>query len=234
MKAEADPKTETQVADGWTITAGGSEVESGTGKAVAFLTVINGAGRTISVLGVFNEKSYLANYEAFVGSLDIEKAAPAAAPPAAAPPAEGGKLIIPPTTRQITIADLVGEWGETARFSTTYVYRSSGSYAGSDTLAFRSKMSFTANGRYLNDFFAIRNGEKIIDKTVGTVAISGAILFIKHKSTAKYVMRGWLDLPDATVLTVCGPWFDDDEIPARVFSDPEYGVNLNKNWVRRK
>ena len=40
MKAEANPQTETTMADSWTILAGGSAVESGAGKAAAFSTVI--------------------------------------------------------------------------------------------------------------------------------------------------------------------------------------------------
>lgn len=233
LGAEASPQTETQAEDGWTITAGAAAVDFQGSKALAMMTVMTGFGKTVAVLGVFNDQAYLPALSAFVSGLNIDKTVPQA-PAAAATPPDGAKLVIPPLTRQITMSDLVGEWEETARFSTTYVYRSSGSYAGSDTLAFRSKMSFTRDGRYLNDFFAIKNGEKIIDKTAGTAVIKGTILSIMRKGTAKYVMRGWLNLPDATVLTVCGPWFDDDVIPERVFNDPEYGVNLNKNWVRNK
>ena len=95
-------------------------------------------------------------------------------------------------------------------------------------------MAFTRNGGYLNDFFAIRNGQKIIDKTVGTFAVNGRVLSIKHKGTAKYVIRGWLELPDMTILRVCGPWFDNDVIPENIFTNPEQGANLNKDWVRKK
>ena len=76
------------------------------------------------------------------------------------------------------VCHVVGEWGEDAqRISTTYVYRDSGGYAGTDSLSFRSKMAFTRNGGYLNDFFAIKNRQKIIDNTVGTFAINGRVLF---------------------------------------------------------
>lgn len=240
--AEKNPSTESTSADGWTAIGGGAEVEGGVGKAIAFLTVISGFGQTVSVLGVFNDQSHAAKLDSFITALEMDKVkAPAAGNttiatgPASAAFDAGGKLIIPQPSRQLTVVDLAGEWGEDAqRISTTYVYRSSGSYAGTDSLAFRSKMSFTRNGGYLNDFFAIRNGQKEIDKTVGTFTIAGRVLSLRHKGTAKYVIRGWLELDDMTILKVCGPWFDDGEIPERVFTDPEYGVNLEKIWVRKK
>jgi len=237
MKAEAIPKTDEQKSNGWMVISGGSEVETEAGKAVGFLTVISGFGKTISILAVFNDPEYVKEVDAFIGSLELDKATAPADDSTASPPGldSNGNLIIPPPTRQITISDLVGEWGDNpGRISTTYVNRSDGSYAGTDSLAFTSKMTFTANGGYLNDFFAIRNGEKIIDKTVGTVTISGRVISIKHKGIAKYVIRGWLELPDMTILKVCGPCFDNQEIPERVFTDSEYGVNYNKNWIRKK
>lgn len=236
-KAEASPTTETSNADGWTIIAGGSAVESGAGKAAAFLTVISGFGKTVSILAVFNDPAYVKQVDTFISGIDLDKPSGSANVTNAQtdPSYVNGKLVIPFPSRQLTIADLVGEWGEDAqRISTTYVYRSSGNYAGTDSLAYRSKMSFTRNGGYLNDFFAIRNGQKEIDKTVGTFAINGRVLLLKHKGTAKYVIRGWLELSDMTILKICGPWFDDGEIPERVFNDPEYGVNLEKIWVRKK
>jgi len=233
LKAEANPQTETQSVEGWTIMTGGAAVEMEGSKALAFLTVFTDSGRTVSVLGVLNDQSFLAQLEAFIKSIDIEKAA--AAPAAAVnPPTEGGKVVIPLPTRQLTVADLAGEWGETAGFSTTYVDRHTGAYAGTDSLHFRNKMTFTKSGGYANNFFAIRNGQKIIDNTVGTVTIVGRVLSIKEKNTAKYVVRGWLELPDMTIMTVCGPWYDDDEIPANIFTNPEQGANLNKNWIRKK
>ncbi|MDQ2920618.1 MAG: OB-fold putative lipoprotein [Acidobacteriota bacterium] len=74
LEAEANPKTETEAAEGWTMIAGGAAVEFLGGKAVAFLTVISGGGRTVSILGVFNDKSYMAQLAAFSGGIDLEKA----------------------------------------------------------------------------------------------------------------------------------------------------------------
>ena len=71
MKAEANPPTETQAADGWTVIGGASPVEEG----VAFLTVFSGFGKTVSVLGVFNEKAYIKQIETFILGIDLDKTA---------------------------------------------------------------------------------------------------------------------------------------------------------------
>ncbi|HVF47648.1 MAG TPA: hypothetical protein VNA17_08795 [Pyrinomonadaceae bacterium] len=232
-KAEAKPKTDEQKADGWTVVSGGSEVESDVGKAIGFLTVVSGSGRTVSVLAVFNDPEYVKKIDAFVTAIDLDKPS-APANTAAQPAVQNGKLVIPLPNRQLTITDLAGEWGEDAqRISTTYVDRSSGAYRGTDNLSFRSKMSFTARGGYLNDFFAIQNGKKIIDKTTGTFSINGRVLSITQRNTARYVIRGWLELPDMTILVVCGPWYDGNTIPAEIFSNPDQGANLNNTWVRK-
>ncbi|HLA95644.1 MAG TPA: hypothetical protein VK612_07980, partial [Pyrinomonadaceae bacterium] len=112
--------------------------------------------------------------------------------------------------------------------------RSSGAYAGTDSLHFRNTRTITRNGGYVNDFFAIQNGKKIIDKTSGTVSINGRLLSVRQHNTAKYVIRGWLELTDMTILTVCGPWYDDQVIPERIFTTTEQGANLNSNWIRKK
>ncbi len=236
MKAEANPKTDEQKGDGWTAISGGSEAESEVGKAVAFLTVISGFGKSFSVLAVFNDPEYAKQVDAFIGALEMDKpAAPANKTTVAKPTLDSdGNLIIPLPTRQLTVADLAGEWGEeSGLISTTYVDRYSGDYAGSDHLAFRSKMTITANGGYFNDFYEVRNGKKFADKTTGTVTITGRVLSIKENgSTSKFVVRGWLELPEMTIMIICGPLNDNDLI--RHIENPLQGANLNNTWVRKK
>src|SRR5215207_3625941 len=75
LNAEPNPKTETEAAgEGWTATAGGASVEFQGGKSLAFLTVISGGGKTVSILAVFNDESYAAQLAAFSSSIDLEKA----------------------------------------------------------------------------------------------------------------------------------------------------------------
>ena len=75
MKAEANPKTDKQTGDGWTAISGGSEVESEVGKAVGFLTVFSGFGNTVSILAVFNDPAYVKQVDAFIGAIELDKAA---------------------------------------------------------------------------------------------------------------------------------------------------------------
>ncbi len=239
MKAEANPKTDTQTGDGWTAISGGAEVESEAGKAAGFLTVISGFGKTVSILAVFNDPVYIKKVDAFIGAIEMDKAAEPinSTTAASAPPTldQWGNLFIPPPTRQLTVADLAGDWGDNpGRISTTYVNRSDGSYAGTDSLHFTSKWTIGRNGAYTNDFFEVRNGKKLRDITTGTITIVGRLITIKHKGTAKYVVRGWLELPDITILKVAGPWYDDQEIPERAFTDPPDSYMLTSKWVRKK
>jgi hypothetical protein len=81
LQAEANPKTETQLADGWTIIAAGAAIEFQGSKAVALLTVFSGFRKTVSVLGVFNDQAYMNQLVAFVGSVELDKAAADKAPP---------------------------------------------------------------------------------------------------------------------------------------------------------
>lgn len=69
----AVPKTETELAGEWTATAGGAAVDFQGTPAVAFLTVLTGSGRTVSIVGIFNDESYLTKLVAFNSSIEIDK-----------------------------------------------------------------------------------------------------------------------------------------------------------------
>ena len=246
-KAEASPKTESVPDNGWTGVAGGAPIDFQGNKAFAFLTVISGFGKTVSILGVLNDDSYLAPLQAFVEQIDIDKTvatSPTIAPAisstssasVAGPPQVDayGHIIVTPPTRQLTVADIAGQWGENEGINIRYVDRYSGTYAGADSLHYRSKMTFTAAGGYYDDFYAIQNGKMIKEKSAGSVAIDGRVLTLKNSNPSRYVIRGWLELPDMTILEVCGPWYMNDPIPQEIFNNPAQGANLNKKWVRKK
>ncbi|MEO8648685.1 MAG: hypothetical protein ABI539_05925 [Acidobacteriota bacterium] len=233
---DANPKTDSIEADGWTVISAGSSVDSGAGKAVAFLSVISGTGSTVSILAVFNDPAYVKQIDTFIATLDLDKPTMAANTPIASSATfdSSGRVIVPALTRQLTLSDLAGEWGEaTGNISTAYVYRDSGASAGTDSWHFSSKWTFKASGTWTNDFFEVRNGKGNADVTGGPLTIEGRVIFLKRpRSTAKYLIRGWLDLPNMTILRVTGPWYDAQEIPARSFTDPDYGFSAN--WVRKK
>jgi len=72
-QGEANPKTETESADGWTAIAGGSAVDFQGNKAVAFLTVFSGFKKTVSVLGIFNDEAYMTQLVALVSSIKMDR-----------------------------------------------------------------------------------------------------------------------------------------------------------------
>ncbi len=227
MKADASPKTESEAENGWTATGGGSAIESEAGPAIALLTVITGGDRTVSILGVFNDPAFAAPLAAFNDSIDLGKAV-ADAPAPQILNGNGG-------LRQLTIADIAGEWGEASGFNTRYVDRATGVYAGADSVHFSQKMTFTSSGGFADDFFGLSNGRKITGTTTGTVTIVGRVLtIINGRRQTKYVIRGWQEFANMTVLNVCGPWYDDQPIPESVFTIPDSSVNLDKTWIRKK
>jgi hypothetical protein len=73
FKGDPNPKTETEAAGGWTAIAGGSAVDFQGSKALALLTVYSGFGKTVSVLGIFNDEAYSNQLTAFVTGMDMDK-----------------------------------------------------------------------------------------------------------------------------------------------------------------
>jgi len=74
FNAEANPQTETQSAEGWTVIGSGAAIQlEGSKPAVMMLTMFSGFGKTVSVVAVFNDKSYAAQIEAFIGSIELDK-----------------------------------------------------------------------------------------------------------------------------------------------------------------
>ena len=250
--AEANPLTETSSEDGWTAIGGGSEVVGSVGKAVAFLTVISGFGQTVSILGVFNDQSHAAKLDSFISAVEMDKPAPvnntsAGSGSASGPAAfdDGGDLIVPQPSRQLTTADLAGVWIDGPnRMTTEYVYSGSGKSAGRDTTAYEVKTTFNSNGTYSSFFNSVRKKyETESDTKTGPYSIVGRLLSIQGTGysgktivTTKWVIRGWIELPTMTVLQLAGPWYDNAEIPEVHFTDfgPDSKYRGVTRWIRMK
>ena len=203
------------------------------GRPVAAIQIVLDAGASVVPILILTPsteafEAYSSEVQAMLGSLVVSRAD--ATPPAAPPPS--GKFEVPPLTRAITMADLVGEWKHEDGIMTRYVDRNTGAYAGFDSIAFRETWTINAKGVVASDFFAIKNGRKIIEKTTGSIRVSaGRILEVKVGSPAKFVVRGWLEGPEMTVLKICGPFYG--EVPADILAKQEQGSNLNQYWVRK-
>lgn len=75
FQAKENPKTEVESANGWTITAGAASVDFQGVESMAFLSVMSGYGKTVSVLGISNDESYMPQLVAFNSGLELDKAA---------------------------------------------------------------------------------------------------------------------------------------------------------------
>ena len=205
------------------------------GRPVAAILIVLDAGPSVASILILTPstqafEAFSAEVQGMLGGLLVRHPETPPDTTPTAPVQNGGKLVVSPPSRALTIADLVGEWGHEDGITTTYVDRYSGAYAGYDSLHFREKWTITAKGVVLSDFFAIRNGKKIVDKTTGSIGISGRILDVKVGAAAKYMVRGWLEGPEMTVLKITGPFYE--EIPQDVLDNPDQGANLDKYWVR--
>lgn len=74
FQAKENPKTEVESANGWTITAGAASVDFQGVESMAFLSVMSGYGKTVSVLGISNDESYMPQLVAFNSGLELDKA----------------------------------------------------------------------------------------------------------------------------------------------------------------
>ena len=79
--AEANPETATEKAEGWTVIGGGSRIDFQGNKALAFLNVVSGFGKVVSVLTIFNADSYVPQMRAFMEGIEIDKSTAQFAPP---------------------------------------------------------------------------------------------------------------------------------------------------------
>lgn len=67
------PDAETELFRRLTFTSAGSEIYIDGNKAMAYLSVVNGYGRSASLLGIFNDNSCLASFQSFSEEIDIDK-----------------------------------------------------------------------------------------------------------------------------------------------------------------
>ena len=84
--AAENPETATENAEGWTVIGGGSQINFQGNKALAFLSVVSGFGKAVSVLTILNADSYVPQMRAFMEGLDVDKSVARIESPAAPSP----------------------------------------------------------------------------------------------------------------------------------------------------
>jgi len=133
-QVEANPKTETEIKDGWTMISANAPFESEGIKSLAVLFVFSGFGKTTSILAILNSDTYLKPLAAFMETIKLDKTSIARRPsaPANAPAANSPG---PPS--------LVGKWGNGTAADTV-----SGSYVTYGSNATQKYYQFNADGTY--------------------------------------------------------------------------------------
>jgi hypothetical protein len=133
-KVEENPKTETEIRDGWTLISANTPIESEGIKALAFLVVYSGFGKTTSILAVLNSDTYIQPLAAFLETVKINQAAIVSRPPA---PPEA------PAANSSGAPSLVGKWGNGTAADT--VSASTVTFGSNATQKF---YQFNADGTY--------------------------------------------------------------------------------------
>jgi hypothetical protein len=83
--AAANPETATEQAEGWTMIGGGSGIDFQGNRAIAFLNVVSGFGKVVSILTVLNADSYVLQMRTFMESVEVDKSTTRMAPSANEP-----------------------------------------------------------------------------------------------------------------------------------------------------
>ena len=218
FKAPANPKTETTTAEGWEVTAGGAQVDLDGGiKAAMILTVFSGYGKRASILAIFNDESYIAHVDAFVGgvTLDKNKALAKTSPTTHANPSptvqtdpfpdrpgyQPQQPLAGTLKPSITMADLVGTWDSGGASVTTYVDSSSGNYAGTDTTFYGESYTIHPNGTFDHRFAGRTGNHTVREVSNGVISLSGGYVIVKftggeRRSTYKYQFISYMSLPN--------------------------------------
>ena len=173
-------------------------------------------------------------------------AAPPSAPPAPpqgiqAPAVDAnGRLVVPPLGRKVALAELAGEWRQDDSSIASYVTSSTGAYGGFDSIAITANWTLDAKGNAFSSSVATTAGRggahQVVEKKYGTATLApNMVLSIawQNGTTQHYLLRGWVELPAITVITLNGPWYQGG-VPSDVLGDPKIGTNLNAQWARKR
>jgi hypothetical protein len=220
FKAAANPKTETQTnPEGWQATVGGADIEFDGNKAAAILTVFSGFGKTASILALVNDESYMAQVDALVAGVKLDKTAsnpnvgvqtPSADfldfdPFPDKPHFQPQKPLLGRLRKTITMADLAGKWQIGGANVTSYFNSSSGNYSSTDTTFSGEWYTIRADGTFDTQFQGRTGNHTVRETASGTIILEGGFITFKYKQkpAMRYQFVTYMDAPrGAAVLTL--------------------------------
>ena len=221
FKAEANPKTESQTnAEGWQGTVGAALIETDGGlKGYAILTVFSGFGKTVSILTILNDESYMAQMTAFVDKikLDKTKALADSTPPIQNNPSPTNQVdpfpdkpgfqpqqpLAGTVKESITMADLVGIWDNGGAVITSS--SSNGNNSGTDITALKENYTIKPDGTFKMNSQARLSNQTVLESDSGTITLSGSYIIVKYNRGVifKYQYIAFMTLPNGgAVLTL--------------------------------
>jgi hypothetical protein len=154
------------------------------------------------------------------------------------PPAPRGKLDLPAPPR-LTPADLAGQWSDQSASLKSYINTSSGSYAGYHAVSTNTNRTVKPSGEYTQEFSGYSGGTYggiySHENLTGHIKIDGNVLtFVPDKNAmTMYVIAGWSDTPEQTILEVAGPFYENSGPSPDVLANP-IGYPWKEYWVRVK
>ncbi|HUJ60882.1 MAG TPA: hypothetical protein VLX92_20405 [Kofleriaceae bacterium] len=213
------------------------------------VAIVGGSGVIVAILvakrGEFDTLGGIDTVLAILTSIKVQTAAPRDAPVTDAPTKDApmtphfdsyGYLIVPPPQRAIVLADLVGEWSNDGG-SVKGMYTSSGQYAGYRSVAIADRWRVDGTGKIADTFNGVRSGggaQQVSERKTGTVSIHDNEIHITWSTmpshTAIYLVHGWFVSPDATIMNIDGPYWDQVPDRARIATTM---LNVNNNWIRK-
>ena len=226
FKADANPKTESETQDGWTVVAGSAAIESDGVKSVVLMTVLSGYGKVVNTFAIINDQSYLSALADFVSSIKLDKTpAKGASIPASDPQGIDARANDPFPDRpgyepqkplsgilkpSISIADLVGTWNQGAGSVKTYVDAYTGNYAGTNTTFYGEEYVIHADGSFDYRFAGRSSNYTVKEGDRGTVVLSGGFVEFKFKgrSATKYQFIAFNVQPSGVAILTLVPVHD--------------------------
>jgi hypothetical protein len=258
----SDIKTETQTSgDGWQATVGGTTIEFNGIKAAAVLTVFSGFGKSASVFAIFNDESYLAQADALITGIKLDKNIPPSSSPSSPttnlseperpnseyldfdpfpdkPHIQAQQPLIGRLRKTITMADLAGTWEVGGASVMEYITSSSQS---TTSVSFgRTKYTIRADGSYDGKFQGRASNTTIRESESGTISLSGGFIIKRDRNNRelKYQFVAFMIQPNgAAVLTMIylgeNPPMDAEALRANCGHAHGYITCMNgEEWVR--
>jgi len=223
FKGGANPKNETQPAsDGWQATAGAAQIQMEGLTAYAILTVFSGFGKTASVLAILNDESYVREASAVIDSIKFDTTVASTGPTPTVqndpfpdrPGYEPQKPLMGTLHPSITMADLVGTWGQGAGSVQTYVDSYTGDYSHTSTSFYGEQYVIKDDGTFEYRFVGRANNSTVRESARGTVVLENGYITIRFeppRASQRYQFIAFMTQPNGAAILSLVPVHDSFE-----------------------